>query len=84
MRIFIVQVFCAWLLLTLSPVVVKDDSGNNPPSALGTRPTAALLVLVEARLHSPCHTHKSAVPIHTTILAESETEYAEKIVTASK
>ena len=81
MRIFIVQVFCAWLLLTLSPVVVKDDTVVTTPLSTGNQTNCsntALLVLVEARLHSLCHTRKSAAPIHTTILAESETECAEK------
>ena len=74
MRIFIVQVFCAWLLLALSPVVKDDNSGNNITYIYCRNGT----VLVEARLNSLCHIRRSAVPTHTAILAQSEAEDAEK------
>lgn len=75
MRIFIVQVFCAWLLLTLSPVVKDDTVETTSHTSIAE---VVQYVLVEVRLNSLCHTRRSAVPTHTAILAQSEAENAEK------
>ena len=81
MRIFIVQVFCAWLPLTLSPVV-KDDTVETTSHT--STAEVVQYVLVEVRINSLCHTHRSAVPTHTAILAQSEAENAEKKVISLK